>query len=476
MAGDIDEKKRPNLVLILTDHWRGDCLGRLRHPVAETPHLDSLSVRGATFTRAYTPSPSCVPARRSLISGMTPASHGVVGYEANVEWDFPHTLPGELQKAGYETINAGKTHFHPGERPRLGYETVIAGVDYHEWLAKRPEAAGCEFDAHGVPRNSWMGRPHFLPEPLMRDTWYVTRALECLRRRDPKRPYFITLSFNGPHPPWCPPQVYYDQFIGREMPKPKVGAWAERHAEEAGFPLDVNAWRGRLPDHLNQRARAAYFGYLAYLDSQIGRLVSQLPDREETLIVMTSDHGEMLGDHNLWRKTYAYEASARVPFIVRPPQSWGCPGNVELEELVGWEDIMPTFLEAGGAPIPDSVEGRSILPLLRGGAEGWREFYHGEHSPCYHVENANQFLTDSRWKYIWNTTTGAEQLFDLRNDPMECDDLAGDPAHRETLGGWRTRLVEHLADREEGISDGKRLIPKVIPAVRGSDPKDWHAG
>lgn len=469
------ETKQPNLVLLLTDHWRGDCLGRLRHPVAETPHLDSLSRRGATFTRAYSPSPSCIPARRSLISGMTAASQGVVGYQEGVPWDFKYTLPGELCKAGYQTISVGKTHFYPDERPHLGYEQLITKRDYDEWLAQQP-GVGVEFDAHGVTRNSWMARPHFLPEHQLRDTWFATQAMERLEKRDDTRPYFITLSFNGPHPPWCPPQVYYDQFINRQMPAPVVGAWAERHAEEAGFPLDVDAWRGRLPEHLNQRARAAYFAYLAYLDSQIGRFLGNLPEKENTFVIMSSDHGEMLGDHNLWRKTYAYEASARVPFLIRPPASWDCPRNVEIEQVIGWEDIMPTLLEAGGAPIPETVEGRSLLPLLQGETGGWREYYHGEHSPCYHIENANQYLTDGKWKYIWHTTTGAEQLFHLETDPMECTDLATEEEHRPALEMWRGRLIRHLENREEGLSDGAKLIPRVIPAVRGQPLREFHAG
>jgi arylsulfatase len=472
----MDPAERPNLVLILTDHWRGDCLGRLHHPVAETPHLDSLSLRGTTFTRAYSPSPSCIPARRCLMSGQTPATQGVVGFQDGIPWDFKHTLPGELQKAGYQTISVGKTHFYPDEKPHLGYEQLITKHEYDAWLAAQPFAAGAEHDAHGVYRNSWSARPHFLPEQMMRDTWMCTQAIDRLQNRDTTRPYFITLSFNGPHPPWCPPQVYYDQFIHREMPKPIVGAWAERHAEEAGFPLDVDAWRGRIPDHLNQRARAAYFAYLAYLDAQIGRFLLNLPEKQNTFVLMSSDHGEMLGDHHLWRKTYAYEASARVPFLIRPPAAWDCPRNVEVDQVVGWEDIMPTLLEAGGAEIPDTVEGRSVLPLLHGKTSGWREFYHGEHSPCYHIENANQFLTDGHWKYIWNTTTGAEQLFCLDDDPHECHELAAVSEHQKTLALWRGRLVHHLAGREEGISDGKKLIPKVIPAHRGGAPREFHTG
>jgi arylsulfatase A-like enzyme len=259
---------------------------------------------------------------------------------------------------------------------------------------------------------------------------------------------------------------------------PVVGDWAERHAEEGGFPLDVNAWRGRIPDHLNHRARAAYFAYLAYLDAQVGRLMNVLmrSGLRNTFLLFTSDHGEMLGDHNLWRKTYAYEASARVPFVVRMPPGVEGERNREIPQVVGWEDIMPTFLELAGAKVPDSVEGRSVLPLLRGETRGWREFYHGEHSPCYHPENANQFLTDGEWKFIWNPITGEEQLFHLAEDPDECRDLARDPASKETLALWRGRMVVELQGREEGLSDGEKLVPGPVPVARGGDPGDVHLG
>ncbi|MDA0338149.1 MAG: sulfatase-like hydrolase/transferase, partial [bacterium] len=213
---------RPNLLLILTDHWRGDSLGRLGHPVADTPHLDSLSAGGTTFSSAYTPCPSCIAARRSLMTGMTPYSQGMVGYQDGKPWDYDHTLAGTLRDAGYQTINVGKTHFHPA-RAHLGFEQLQTSADYCEWLEQQNGLSGVEKFAHGVPANSWIGRPNHLPEHQMEETWFVTRALDFLRHRDPTRPFFLCLSFNGPHPPWCPPQVYYDQFISRQLPAAEIG-------------------------------------------------------------------------------------------------------------------------------------------------------------------------------------------------------------------------------------------------------------
>lgn len=461
-------KQQPHILLILTDHWRGDSLSRLGHPVAETPHLDSLSRGGTAFTRAYTPCPSCIAARRSLMTGLRPASQGMVGYQDGVPWDYDTTLAGELTGAGYQSINIGKTHFHPA-RKHLGFEQLVIPPDYEEWLQAQPGPYS-EKMAHGVPANSWIGRPNHLPEYLTEESYFVGQALDFFGRRDPTRPFFMCLSFNGPHPPWCPPAVYYEQFSGRDLPPPVVGDWAAKHADEADSPLDVNAWRGRLTDHLNQRARAAYFGYLAFLDAQIGRLTERMQRLgllRDTLFVFTSDHGEMLGDHNLWRKTYAYEASARVPLIVRPPQGAGLRQNAECSAVAGWEDIMPTLLQAAGAPRPDGLEGRSLYPLLADETADWRSYYHGEHSPCYHPENANQFLTDARWKYIWNPTTGAEQLFDLQADPQECRDLANEPAAAADLALWRGRLATELAGRSEGLSDGRTLKPGPVAAWRG---------
>ena len=458
----------PNIILILTDHWRGDCLGRLGHPVAETPHLDSISAEGVTFVNGYTPSPSCVPARRCLMTGLTPNGTGFLGYRDNLPWPYEQTLAGELSRGGYQTINVGKTHFHP-RRAHLGFEQLITPQDYEEWIEGQTRHPRAKY-AHGVHPNSWMSRPNHLPETQMEETWLVSQAIDRLDKRDPTRPFFLCLSFNGPHPPWCPPRDFFDMFIDREMPPPVVGDWAAVHAEEARYPLDVNAWRGKISDHLNQRARAGYFAYLAYLDVQIGRLTEYLGgsgQMSDTAVCFTSDHGEMLGDHNLWRKTYAYEASARVPMILRLPHGHGGERNLELDAVVGWEDIMPTFLDLAGLETPRAVEGRSTLPLVVGESAEWREYYHHEHAPCYHPQNCYQSLTSSRWKYIWNPVTGAEQLFDLESDPQETAELSGADAHAETLAELRSRMARHLEGRAENWSDGSSLTPGPYPVVRG---------
>jgi arylsulfatase A-like enzyme len=251
----------------------------------------------------------------------------------------------------------------------------------------------------------------------------------------------------------------------REVPPPPVGDWAHVH----DVPVDnLSAWHGRLPQDVLARSRRAYYAQVAHIDSQIGRVMRTIERQKigPTAFIFTADHGEMLGDHHLFRKCYAYEGSAAVPLIVALPgerRGGFCKAPVTLE------DIYPTVLELAGASVPERTEGRSLLPLCRGGSDvPWRQFVHGEHSACYSQDEAMQFLTDGKAKYIWFTRSGREQLFDLGTDPRELHDISADPAAKDRLAAWRARMVERLAARpQDGLSDGQRLIPgKLLPAVR----------
>jgi arylsulfatase A-like enzyme len=172
-------------------------------------------------------------------------------------------------------------------------------------------------------------------------------------------------------------------------------------------------------------------------------------------VLFTADHGDMMGDHHLHRKCYAYEGSARIPLLIRYPKGLDAPRGV-FTHVVGLQDVMPTLLEIAGVEIPPSVTGRSVLRAVRG--EAWREFFHGEHSPCYSPEVAMQYLTDGKEKYIWFPVTGEEQFFNIECDRQELHDLARDPAFAERVALWRRRLTELLGRRGDGFSDGEKLI------------------
>lgn len=466
---------RPNIILIMTDQMRGDAMGCDGNTSVQTPNLDYMAARGSRFNHAYSAVPSCLPARAILWTGMDQWHAGVLGMgggQGHIPNDFPYTLAGELTNAGYRTHRIGKGHFEP-ERAEMGFETAELDEsgrmtpkgeddDYRLWFRQHaPEDVSP--DDHGVDWNSWLARPWHTDEHLHPTVWTMTRALHFLRGRPMDRPFFLHISFSRPHSPYVPPRPYWDMYYDGQTPPPSVGDWASVHdrPEQAVSP---NAWRGRMTPQQIHRARSGYYGEVSFIDTQIGRLMNWLhrfqgEASRNTWFLFTSDHGDMQGDHNLWRKTYAYEGSTRIPFLVAsaPTARMHCRGV--SPEPVELRDIMPTVLEIAGLPCPPTVVGKSVLPLLRGQADGWRQYIHGEHSTCYAPEQEMQYVTDGLEKFIWLPRIGAEQFFDLTKDPGECRDLIGNPAWQPRIALWRQRLVDELTARQCGWAEGKKLIP-----------------
>ncbi len=451
--------QRPNLLLLMTDQMRGDCLGIAGHPVVQTPYLDQLASEGVYFPRAYTACPVCIPARRTLMTGKTPASHGVtMNYDA---WLHGRTLPGELSAAGYQTHLVGKLHLWP-ERKLYGFDSADwsdgpgHGGDYYRWLAKQgvhiPEAGL----AHGADRNGWVARPWHLEERLHFTNWATDCALEFLERRDPTTPFFLKVSYHQPHQPCTPPMAYWDRYIHMDLPEPVVGDWA-RVFDEPQRGLPVASWRTWLTPALRKQFQAGYYGVINHIDDQIGRILHAIP--HNTVVLFVSDHGEMLFDHQWIRKRSAFEGSANVPFLARFPGHLGVQQRSVRSEVVELMDVMPTLLDLAGAPTPEGVDGRSLLPLLRGESDEWREYLHGECAEVPSLGSGQQYLTDGKRKYIWYPGTGAEQLFDLEHDPRELHELSTDPAWADELATWRARMVQELAGRPEGFTDGTKLTP-----------------
>jgi len=464
---------RPNIVLFLPDQWRGDCLGSLGHPAVETPFLDELAAVGTTFTSAYTPAPSCVPARACLATGRSPAGCARLGMVERLPWRYDRTLMTCLRDGGYQTMLAGKTHFYPqmttlGFEKMLQYEAKVLGdapeCDYHAWLER--ETRGLVHDTGSdITRNGWVVRPWTEPEYLHPTTWTMTAALDLLTRRDPLRPFFIQIAPNRPHPPLDPPVEYFHRFVDRELEPVPVGEWA---AEFDYPPPATDSPRGRIPGALLDRARRAYYAQLAHIDYQVGRLVHFLGQNGlagNTIIIFSSDHGELLGDHHMFRKVIPLEGSARVPLVVAPARGRGRSAGRRCEAPVTLADFMPTILELAGLDVPDEVEGRSFAGFLDGGRPEWREFIHGEHAGG---SEGWQFVTDGREKFIWESKSGREWFFDLARDPGEETNLADDPEAADRIEPWRRRLAEILAERpEDKLSDGERLLAgKVIDPTR----------
>jgi len=471
---DMSNSTQPNVVLICVDQWRGDALGAAGHPVVDTPYLDDLAGRGVRCSRAYAATPSCVPARAALYTGLTQRTNGRVGYRDGVDWNYSCTIAGEFARGGYQTQAVGKLHVHPArsmmgfhhvdlhdgylhfERNRANHD-LESTDDYLPWLRERAGHDADYFD-HGLNCNAYTPRPWDKDERLHPTNWIVHRGGDFLRRRDPRKPFFLFMSFHRPHPPLDPPAWAYQQYLDMDLPDPPVGDWAEEVAGPRCNPLNPSQSPKVWPREKVRRAMAGYYGQLTHIDHQINRFMEMLMEHrvhENTYVCFVSDHGDLLGDHHLFAKALPYEGSANVPLLLCGPKNSGIRGGGVVDRVIELRDIMPTLLDCAGLPIPQSVEGRSFLPLARGESVEWRSALHGEH-PWW--EQSIQYVTDDRWKYIWFSGDGREQLFDLKNDPRELHDCAGDATCAGELARLRGVLIESLTGREEGFVQNGRLV------------------
>jgi arylsulfatase A-like enzyme len=273
---------------------------------------------------------------------------------------------------------------------------------------------------------------------------------------------FLTTSFYAPHPPLFPPKKYFDEYLKKQLPPAAHGDWVDWSAVPPPVRLS-SAHRVLLEGELLQQAQAGYFGLITHLDDQIGPLIKEFKKRSQKskrpwVIVVVTDHGEMLGDHGYFRKCEPYEGSANIPFIIAASPDLGFKPGLRCYQPVCLEDVMPTLLKLAGVALPKPMDGVNLAPTLRGGKGAIRPWLHLEHAPCYSKQQAFHALSDGHYKHIWRPLDGSEQLFNLDDDLREEHDLSKVPAEQAALEKWRERLIKQLVGRPEGFSDGKKLI------------------
>jgi arylsulfatase A-like enzyme len=250
-----------------------------------------------------------------------------------------------------------------------------------------------------------------------------------------------------------------DRYLRQEPHEPVIGDWAEP-------PIGGGKGRGPASTNVDLRgealrsARAGYYGLINHVDDQIRRfLFGSAVDYRDTVVIFTSDHGEMLGDHYFWKKSLPYEPSVRIPLLIRAPEHYGIRPGTVIDNPVCLEDIMPTILDMAGLDIPETVDGMSLLPLLRGERTEWRSYLHIEQGEgALEKQYTHHTLTDGKEKYIWFANDGREQFFHLAEDPNECRELSVNEQAAERMNDWRRLLIEVLKDRPEGFTDGGQLI------------------
>lgn len=411
-----------------------------------------------------------------MMTGLSPKNHGRVGYRDGVEWNYDTTLAGEFTRQGYRTHAIGKMHVYP-ERNQLGFQSVELhdgylhfarnrcsqkeiDDDYLSWLRQQTGRPDADYFEHGVNCNSVVARPWPLDEYLHPTNWVVSRGIEFLSKQGNDDPFFLYLSLHRPHPPYDPPAWAFEQYLYQEMPPPPIGNWVS-YFGDLDQSHSPEAFVARYRPEILQRARAGYYGHMTHIDHQINRFLEILKEyglSENSWIIFTSDHGEMMGDHHLFRKGYPYEGSARLPLIVRAPENLQSPRNLTCNTVVELRDILPTLLDFAGLPIPGGIDGKSFMPQTLGEkSENLRPWLHGEHVLFNY---SIQWLTDGEEKYIWHSRDGREQLFHLPSDPNEEKDLSllGDSETASRLKLWKKRLIAELKERKEGFVDSDQNL------------------
>ncbi len=357
-----------NILLILSDQHAGSVSGPYGHPIVQTPNMDRLAAEGTVFENNYCNSPICVPSRMSLMTGLH--------LRHNQIWDNGAPLPSDtvtwahqLKAAGYDVVLSGKMHFRGldhlhGFRAQLAYDINAQNLphirSWDEGLEVRAEPS--------TSIKAEAGRS----KEVEADDAVTAAALNYLR--DPARqeqPWAMVAGYVAPHPPFVVPQQYLDLYPPDEMPLPEI---PDGHLESLHPAYQRQmAWRGwqpgGIPDENIRRARAVYYGLVTYLDDQIGLLLDALDEtgqREDTVVIYMSDHGELLGEHGLWYKCNFYEGSAHVPLIIA---GVGKAGQ-RIPAVTSNVDLTATLLDLAGLTSISPIDGDSLIPLLMGTAEG----------------------------------------------------------------------------------------------------------
>lgn len=467
-----------NVLVITLDQWRADCLSALGHPSVRTPNLDALAADGVLFANHFGQATPCGPARASLWTGLYLMTHRSV--RNGTPLDRRHTnLALELRKAGYAPALFGYTDtsadprgLPPGDPLLTTYEGVLPGFDPVCLMTDSVEPWAEHLRARGYTVPAQTRRIYEPAAPggpaVYRaedsDTAYLAdRLIAWLGGRGGRR-WFAHASFIRPHPPWVAPEPYHGRADAARAPAPARAASAEDEARQHPFlacllrALPGQGWlpgRPIVPQDLGEaevRAiRAIYYALIEEADHQVGRIIAALKasgEYDRTLIVVTSDHGEMLGDHWLFGKAGYFDAAFHVPLLVRDPA--GSARGAVVDAFSEHVDLMPTVLDRLGLKVPAACDGMSLGPFLDGATPAsWRDAVHWEHDFRDVAAQALGLPSDAcslavlrgrRWKYV-HFAALPPLLFDLQTDPGETRSLAGDPAAAPILATCAADLL-----------------------------------
>ncbi|TRO13606.1 choline-sulfatase [Ectopseudomonas mendocina] len=437
--------KRPNILFIMADQMAAPILPL--HDAAspvQMPHLMKLAEQAVVFDSAYCNSPLCAPSRFTLVSGRLPSKIGAYDNAADFPADVP-TYAHYLRRLGYRTALSGKMHFC-GPDQLHGYEERLTSDIYpadYGWAVNWDEPDVRASWYHNMSSVLQAG-PCVRSNQLDFDEEVVFKARQYLYdhvRLTPEQPFCLTVSMTHPHDPYTIPREYWDRYEGVDIPMPRQHIeQAEQDPHSQRLLKVIDLWDKPLPADKIRDARRAYFGACSYIDDNIGKLLKTLEEcglAEDTLIVFSGDHGDMLGERGLWYKMHWFEMAARVPLLVHAPKRFAAH---RVSQSVSTLDLLPTLVELAGGQVDADLEleGHSLLPHLKG--EGGHDEVLGE----YMAEGTVSPLMMIRrgpWKFVYSEQDPL-LLFNLDSDPQELHNLAESSEHKGILAGFLAEARE----------------------------------
>ncbi len=441
-------KDRPNILLLMTDQQRFDTINAAGFDFMRTPNLDRLVNEGCLYRNAYSPNPICLAARHNLFTGLPARYHGFPDnmHQAVTRADLP-TLPRILADNGYETRAIGKMHFIPPRRHN-GFDKIELMEELPHYREQDEYAVylkevglGHIQHIHGVRHLLYMlPQRSLIPEEHHGTKWVADRSIEFIKTNRGRHPFFLFASWIAPHPPFDVPDSFAHLYKDTDLPQPYESKTPLPALSEESKSL------GDLPDgQYVRRMREVYYAAISHVDQQIGRVLDALEESgqlDNTLIIFVSDHGEFLGDYDLYQKWHPYDSCSRVPFIIRYPKKLAAGSSVE--EFVDLNDILPTVLDVAQLEYPDdiSLPGESLFNEHPIKDRNWQYME-------YSYDNRRWIsICNHTHKYNYYYGGGFEQLFDMQNDPHETTNLLAGEIMPE-VGAIRVELKAKLLEYEQ---------------------------
>ena len=454
-ASAVQPSARPNILFILSDDQRPDTVAALGNPLIKTPHLDRLVREGTSFTRVISPNPLCVPSRAEILTGVSGFRNGILpGFTNQLDPSLP-TFAETLRQAGYHTWYVGKWH-NDGKPTERGFERtngLYAGGGGKWWGTSDHPQHPLDFNGRVVTGyKGWVLQTdagELQPERgvgLMPDIsrTFADAAIELIRTK-PEKPFFLQVCFTAPHDPLLMPPGFETKYDPKTLPLPKnfLAEHPFDHGNFMGRDEQLFEWP-RTPDMV-RRELAVYYAVISHMDQQVGRILETLDEtgqRENTVIIFSSDHGLAVGSHGLRGKQNMYEHTINVPLVFQGP---GIPKGKQTSAQCYLRDLFPTACELAKIPIPKTVQGRSLVPVLQGTKDTIYDHAFG------YFRSSQRMIRGNEYKLIEYPQANRTQLFHLPSDPWELNDLAGVPKHAKTqrqlfaaLRAWQKDMQDPL--------------------------------